>query len=289
MPFFIEVGAHVATNELDAACKVVRQATHLSPSVAIILGSGLGELAQYVEHPVAIPFSDLPGFARTTAAGHRGQLLVGYLGGCCVAVLQGRYHLYEGHSIERATFPVHLMHRLGAETLIVSNASGGINPRFSSGEVVLIDSHIHLMMRSSFAGSMISSEHRSMGNVHRHGDVYDPVLSSLAKRLAIRSGFALQSGTYLATLGPNYETRSEYRFFRKLGADMVGMSTVPEVLTAAALGMKVLGFSVVTNVAQPDALAKTDHSEVLDWANAAQQRLLPLVKSILSTLSGHPD
>ncbi len=277
---------------LGQCIDVVRSTTDFSPQVAVILGSGLGALAENVDLVASFPYEKLPGFPTTSAAGHRGNLLLGRLGSKNVIVMQGRAHLYEGHSLERVTFPVNLMHRLGAQTLIVSNASGGINPRFRSGEVVLIDSHINLMFRTSphTCSHSIGSTQRNDLSIDcpstplRSDQVYNPSLQDKCISIAARQGFSLKQGTYLATLGPNYETRSEYRFFRKIGADMVGMSTVPEVIAATQLGLQVLGFSVITNVANPDQLQKTDHSEVLDWANTAQQRLLPLVSQLLTEI-----
>ena len=281
-------------SQLQAACETVRAQTAIIPQVAFVLGSGLGGLADWVEHAQAIPYLNLEGFPTTSAQGHQGELVLGYLAGVPVVMMRGRAHLYEGHSVAKATFPIRLMRQLGAETLIVSNASGGINPRFESGQVVLMDSHIDLLFRPQ--GPKITTNGAATlpyGQVGRRGDVYDESLRRLAVRVASKLGYPLAQGTYLATLGPNYETRAEYRFFRMIGADMVGMSTVPEVLVAVEEGLRVLGFSVVTNVAKPDstpnAVSKTDHAEVLDWANVAQQRLLPLVRQILSAISGHPD
>jgi purine-nucleoside phosphorylase len=173
------------------------------------------------------------------------------------------------------------MHALGIDSLIVSNASGGINPRLRSGQVVLIDNHIDWMNRSGLGASEANQGAASAGLPHRVGNPYDSRLMELAEQLAIRLGFSLSRGTYLATLGPNYETRAEYRMFAKLGADMVGMSTVPEVILANQLGLKVLAFSIVTNVAKPDVQTVTDHEEVLDWSRKAQSQLVPLIQRIL--------
>lgn len=252
--------------------------------VGLILGSGLGWVADKIEHATAIDYSSIPHFPLLTASGHAGKLVLGYLSGMPVAAMKGRAHLYEGHNVEVATYPVHCLHRLGCEILIVSNASGGLNPRFQSGDVVAIDSHIDLMMRSRRFSHLNSQVFQSTQQ-----PMYDPGLIQIASKAAIRCGFSLARGTYLATLGPNYETRAEYRFFRRVGADMVGMSTVPEVLVAVETGMRVLGFSIVTNVANPDAMTKTNHEEVLSWGSKAQRKLEPLLGSLLSDLSGPPD
>ena len=197
--------------------------------------------------------------------------------------MQGRAHLYEGWTASKATFPLRCMHALGIESVIISNASGGINPRFHSGQIVLIDNHIDWMNRSGVNAMEADGGAASEGLPHRVGNPYDAGLLSLAEQLAIKQGFALARGTYLATLGPTYETRAEYRMFAKLGADMVGMSTVPEVLLANQLGLKVLAFSIVTNVATPDVQSVTDHAEVHDWSRKAQSQLVPLIESILGT------
>jgi purine-nucleoside phosphorylase len=269
---------------LSQSCAAIRSHRDLKPHVGLILGSGLGWVADKIEHATAIDYSLIPHFPVSTAAGHAGKLVVGYLSGLPIVAMKGRTHLYEGHAVDVATYPVRCMQKLGAEILIVSNASGGVNPRFQSGEVVAIDSHIDLMMRPRVMGSREPDIFLSPRQ-----PMYDASLIRMASKAAIRCGFALPQGTYLATLGPNYETRAEYRFFRKIGADMVGMSTVPEVQVAVELNMRVLGFSVVTNVANPDSLAKTDHAEVLSWSARAQRKLEPLLASLLSDLSGPPD
>ena len=253
--------------------------------MGLILGSGLGLLAERIDNACRIPYADIPGFPESRVPGHAGNFVLGYLSGTPVVAMQGRAHLYEGWSAAKATFPLRCMHALGIHSLIVSNASGGINPRFHSGQVVLMDNHIDWMNRSGVNASEGASGAAAMSVPHRVGNPYDAGLLNLAEQLAIRQGFALTRGTYLATLGPNYETRAEYRMFATLGADMVGMSTVPEVLLANQLGVKVLAFSIVTNVATPDVQKVTDHEEVLDWSRKAQSQLVPLIESILA----HPN
>jgi len=219
-----------------------------------------------------------------------------------VVALAGRAHLYEGWSPQQATYPVRVLAALGVKNLVVSNASGGINHRFRSGQVVLIDQHIDAMRRSPFTINKASphplinpeqdivatNSTPTMPADHhtRLGSTYDERLMGHAEQEALKLGYALARGTYLATLGPTYETRAEYRMFARMGADMVGMSTVPEVIIARSLGLRVLAFSIVTNVATPDAPTKTDHSEVLDWSQQAQSRLVPLIKNMLSQSSG---
>lgn len=269
---------------IEVACQFIDAKTSLfRPCTGLILGSGLGSLADRIENAIRIPYREIPGFPISQVPGHAGNLVLGYLGSKPVVAMQGRAHLYEGWTPAQATFPLRCMHSLGIRSLIVSNASGGINPRFHSGQVVLIDNHIDWMQRTGINASESESGAASQGVPHRAGDPYDHDLRLLAENLAIQLGFALPRGTYLATLGPNYETRAEYRAFRTLGADMVGMSTVPEVLLANQLGIRVLAFSIVTNVASPDAQSITDHQEVLDWSRKAQTQLVPLIEKILAS------
>jgi purine-nucleoside phosphorylase len=265
----------------DACAYISKRVGAFQPRFGLILGSGLGNLADHIENPQRIPYDEIPGFPVSHVAGHAGVLVMGMLGAVPVVAMQGRAHFYEGWSPRQATFPLRCMHAMGIDSLIVSNASGGINPRFRSGQVVLIDNHIDWMNRSGLVSSEASQGAASAGLPHRVGNPYDSRLMELAEQLAIRLGFSLSRGTYLATLGPNYETRAEYRLFAKLGADMVGMSTVPEVILANQLGLKVLAFSIVTNVAKPDVQTVTDHEEVLDWSRKAQSQLVPLIQRIL--------
>jgi len=275
----------VAEPSLEQACQIVsKRSQGLRPAVGLILGSGLGLLADRIQNATVIPYSEIPGFPASRVPGHAGNFVVGQLSGMPVVAMQGRAHLYEGWSTSKATFPLRCMHALGIRTVIVSNASGGINPRFHSGQVVAIDNHIDWMNRSGIQSTEWNLGAATFGVPHRAANPYDASLLALAEQLAIQQGFTLARGTYLATLGPNYETRAEYRMFAKLGADMVGMSTVPEVIVANQLGLKILAFSIVTNVAKPDVQSVTDHAEVLDWARKAQSQLVPLIESLLSNL-----
>ena len=264
-------------------------------TVGLVLGSGLGSLANEIESEITIPYASIPGFPLSHVSGHAGNLVLGRIGRSWVAALAGRSHLYEGWAPEHATYPVRVLAAMGVKQLVVSNASGGVNPRFRSGQIVLIDQHIDAMRRSPFSAGELSSSGAAdvgegamfrAGHHARLGSTYDDQLMREAERVSITLGFALHRGTYLATLGPTYETRAEYRMFAKIGADMVGMSTVPEVVVARALGIRVLAFSIVTNVATPDAPSKTHHSEVLDWSKQAQMQLVPLIKTMLSDPEG---
>ncbi|MEQ1829923.1 MAG: purine-nucleoside phosphorylase [Pirellula sp.] len=268
----------------DACESIRRRVKKFQPRVGLILGSGLGTLADLIQHAATVPYDSIPGFPVSHVSGHAGNLVLGFLGTTPVVAMQGRSHLYEGWSAIQATLPLRCMHSLGIESVIISNASGGINPRFESGQVVLIDNHIDMMNRSGIEASEFNGGVMQFGLPGRKGNPYDADLMRMAEERAIRLGFSLAQGTYLATLGPNYETRAEYRFFAKLGADMVGMSTVPEVSLACHLGLRVLAFSIITNVAKPDAPNKTDHAEVLDWSRKAQWQLIPLIQTIVKDL-----
>jgi len=275
----------VSEVSIEDACQVIlRRSNSFRPRVGLILGSGLGMLADRIVDDCRIPYGEIPGFPESRVPGHAGNLVLGCLKGMPVVAMQGRAHLYEGWNAMEATLPLRCMHALGIESLIVSNASGGINPRFSSGQVVLIDNHIDWINRTGISSAEASRGAAKLGLPHRVGNPYSPEFLKIAEDHAIQLGFALSRGTYLATLGPNYETRAEYRMFAKLGADMVGMSTVPEVLVANQLGLRVLAFSIVTNVATPDVQSVTDHQEVLDWSCKAQSQLVPLIESLIKKM-----
>lgn len=258
------------------------------PQAAIILGSGLGGLADEIANPLRIDYADLPGFARATASGHRGQLMFGTLDDVAVVAMAGRMHRYEGHSDARVTFPVRLMAALGATTLIVSNAAGGLNPMLSVGDIVVINDHIDLAKKG---GRSLLCEAPNAPIPGKRGltpvpTLYDNQLSQVALAAARAGDFAAILGTYIATLGPTYETRAEYRMMRQFAGDVVGMSTAPEVCVAAMLGMRVLGLSMVSNVASPDQPQSTDHQDVLAAGQAAQSKLRIIVAATLRHLIG---
>lgn len=254
-----------------------------SPTAALILGSGLGELGNQVREPVMIPYSEIPGFPPPTVAGHKGALIGGSLEGKNVLLMQGRFHCYEGHSFQEVTFPVHLMKSLGVKTLIVTNASGGLNPEFSPGDLMLITDHINLM-----GGNPLVGLKNSGGDIFPDlSRAYDQSLRSLAKDVAWETGVPLVEGVYVALLGPSYETPAELRFLRGIGADAVGMSTVPEVITAVYLKIRVLGISCVTNVhnlksEEPGIDKGVNHHEVLDVAARIQPVFQRLIKGIIA-------
>lgn len=273
---------------LASTLSVIRQTTDLQPRFGIILGSGLGGLVDAIQQPQVWDFAQLPGFGTSTAGGHRGQLVLGQLGGVPVVAMAGRLHRYGGWSTAQVTFPVSVMHGLGASQLIVSNAAGGVNPKYCVGDIVVIADHIDWMYGRPAARFAVSSgaapgSAAPVDTVRRGGNVYDPAMMQTALGASRRGGFAAYQGTYLGTLGPNYETRAEYRMMRRLGADVVGMSTVPEVLAAASLNMRVLALSMVSNVACPDAPNVANHDEVLAAGAAAEPRMRRIVETVLET------
>ncbi len=265
-------------DDASLAAATIRGAWNCSAKTAVILGTGLGDLADQIDAHQTIPYRGIPGFPRSTALAHKGRLVCGQLGGTPVIAMQGRCHLYEGYSLAQVTLPTRVLIALGIETLIVTNAAGGVNPNYCTGDVMLIDDHINLM----WLGGMLlqASERRQR--------LYDSGLAAQAERIARGSDFALRRGVYLAVTGPSYETRAEYRAFRRMGADCVGMSTVPEVLVAAAAGLKVLGLSAITNVARPDAPQTVSAEEVALVAAAALPKVRTIVEGIVGLASDRP-
>jgi purine-nucleoside phosphorylase len=268
-------------SQVEVAASVVREKWPTAARAGIILGSGLGGLAEEISVEATIEYSDIPHFPQVSALGHRGLLVCGKLDGVPVVAFQGRFHLYEGHDAQRASLPVRLAHRLGANTLIVSNAAGGVNPHYEVGDVMLIEDQINMM----FDNPLIGINDEQLGP--RFPDMsapYDRELMLAAAEIARRENFVLHQGVYVAMLGPTYETRAEYRMVKQLGADAVGMSTVPEVLVARHEGMRVLGLSTITNVCSPDALGETSGEEVIAAAATTAGKLTTLVRGIVATL-----
>ena len=258
------------------ACSLIRDAFEPTPELAIILGSGLGGIADKITNSVSISFSRIPGFATSTAKGHRGELILGELEGRHVVAMAGRYHRYEGWSVEQVSYPVSVLYALGANKLIVSNAAGGVNPNLCVGDIVIIRDHINWL------GTKANIDHCEVSTLQRSKVVYDDQLCRIARDTSVANGFTAVEGTYLATIGPNYETRAEYRMMRRLGVDVVGMSTVPEMMEAARVGLRTLGLSMVSNVASPDAPVEADHAEVLEAGQAAGSKMEAIVRSVLN-------
>ena len=267
--------------QVEETADAVRRVWPQTPQAGIILGSGLGGLAKEIDGEAIVDYPAIPHFPRTTAVGHAGKLVCGKLAGARVIAFQGRFHLYEGHAAQTAALPVRLLKALGAEALVVSNAAGVLNPQFAAGDVMLIDDHINLL----FDNPLVGANDDALGP--RFPDMsapYDRELQSLAMNVAMEHGFVLHRGVYAAVLGPNYETRAEYRMLRRLGADAVGMSTVPEVLAARHADLRVLGLSIITNVGSPDALGQTTAHDVLAVAGQAATKLATIVRGVVQKL-----
>lgn len=256
----------------------------VTPSCAIVLGSGLGGLAQRVERAVRIPFAEIPGFPTATVVGHAGELIVGTLRGVPVVMLAGRLHLYEGHDPSLAAFPVRVLHALGAPVYLASNAAGGINRAFAPGDIMLITDHLNLMARNPLIGHVVPGDTRFPDMTA----AYDPALQDAMRRAAHDTGVALREGVYAAVLGPSFETPAEVRMLGGLGADAVGMSTVPEVIVARVLGMRVAALSLVTNVAAGLSGQTLNHEEVLEVGRAAADRVEQLVCAFVERLTAAP-
>lgn len=276
-------------SKVEAARDAILSRKVFQPQVAIVLGSGLGGLGELVAHPYRIPYAEIPHFPRTHAVGHAGQLVLGYLHGVAVVLMQGRVHFYEGWSSEQVTFGLRCMHALGAECFVATNAAGGLNARYRAGDLMVIDSHLDMIGRRGLDSSSDGQPLPLAQGVGRSANPYDAQLIEQVVALARNEDVALHRGCYLATSGPTYETRSEYRMFRSFGADAVGMSTVPEVKLASALQMSVLAFSVITNVASTDLPVSTTHDEVVDVGRIAGVRLSRLLGGLLEDWAGCPD
>jgi purine-nucleoside phosphorylase len=236
-------------------------------------------LAQEIETEASIDYETIPHFLRATATGHRGRLVCGLLAGASVMAMEGRFHAYEGYSLQQITLPIRVMKALGAELLIVTNACGGMNPNFASGDIMLIDDHINLIGSSPLVGINDDALGPRFPDMSRP---YDPVLIEQALAIARRENFAAHKGVLVAVLGPNLETRAEYRFLRLIGADAVGMSTVPEVIVAVHCGLRVLGCSIVTDLCLPDALEPVDVAQIISIANSAEPKLRKIILGVLA-------
>lgn len=263
--------------DVQDAARAVRDRDARVPEMALVLGSGLGSLADLVEDPTLIATHDLKGYPRSTVAGHNGRLVIGQLEGRDVVFVQGRVHLYEGHPVAAVAFPVRLVHALGVRKLLVTNAAGGINPAFTPGTLMFITDHIN----AAFANPLVGP---NMDGGPRFPDMsapYDPDWLDRAEHLALQQGIATRRGVYLWTLGPSYETKAEIKYFARLGADVVGMSTVPEVIQALYLGMRVLGISTITNPAAGLNAMPLNHEEVLEVGQQVRGRLERLVRAVV--------
>jgi purine-nucleoside phosphorylase len=274
----------VATSLYDrvqAAAEVVRGRTALVPQVGLILGTGLGGLAREIAVEAEVPYEEIPGFPLSTVETHAGKLLLGRLGGRPVVAMQGRFHRYEGYDLQQVTFPVRVMHALGARTLVVSNACGGMNPLWGPGDLVLLSDHINLLGDNPLVGP---NDERLGPRFPDMSAPYDPELRAVARTVALELGIVLREGVYVAVPGPNLETRAEYRMLRAFGADVVGMSTVPEVIVAGHQGMRTVGISIITDQCLPDALEPADIGRIIATAGRAEPHLTRLVTALVERL-----
>lgn len=273
---------NVLSRAIAGAVDAVRSKTDVEPDVAVVLGTGLGGLAKEIEVNAEIAYEDLPGFALPTVESHAGRLLFGNLGGKKVVAMQGRFHRYEGYTMQQIVFPVRVLHGLGAKTLIVSNACGGMHPLWNPGELMLLADHINLLGDSP----LIGENDESLGpRFPDMSEPYDPELRDIARNVARDLHIVLREGVYVAVTGPNLETRAEYRFLRGIGADVVGMSTVPEVIAAVHMSMRVLGISIITDACLPDALEPVDVTQIIATAAAAEPDLTRLVSAVLERMA----
>jgi purine-nucleoside phosphorylase len=266
---------------IESAAAVVRAAFGRRPDAAIILGTGLGRLAGEIETAAVIDYRDIPGFPLSTVESHAGRLLCGTLGGATVIAMQGRFHRYEGYTLKQVTFPVRVLRALGAEVLIASNACGGLNPLWEAGDLMLIADHINLLGDNPLIGP---NDDRLGPRFPDLSEAYDPRLRALARDVSREAGIVMREGVYVAVPGPNLETRAEYRMLRAIGADVVGMSTVPEVLVARHAGMRVLGLSIVTDMCLPDALEPATVERIIAVAAGVEPRLTRVVRGLLERL-----
>ncbi len=268
---------------IEEARRFIRERTQSSPRIGIVLGSGLGGLAKKIQVDLAVPYGDIPHFPVSTVEFHAGNLLFGRIAGGEVVAMEGRFHYYEGYSMQEVTFPVRIMKALGVEYLILSSACGGMNPFMAPGDIMLIADHINLLGDNPLIG--INDD--ELGP--RFPDMSEPYsleLMARAEKIALEEKIPLRKGVYVAVAGPNLETRSEYRFLRGIGADVVGMSTVPEVIVAVQSGLRVLAFAVITDACLPDALEPVDIEKIIRIAGSAEPKLMKLMMRVVEDLAG---
>ncbi len=268
-------------DQIQDAAAAVRARWAGTPSVGIILGTGLGKLTEDIAADAVIPYEAIPHMPRSTAPSHKGQLVCGTLGGKPVVAMEGRFHFYEGYPLRQITFPVRVMKALGCEVLIVSNACGGMNPQWAKGDLMLIEDHINLIGDNPLIGK---NDDRLGPRFPDMCEPYDRKLLALAQRVALEEKIVCHKGVFVAVAGPNLETRAEYRFLRAIGADVVGMSTVPEVIVGVHAGLRILGLSVITDQCLPDALEPVSLPEIIATANAAEKKLRVLVRRVVAEL-----
>jgi len=266
-------------DQIQEAVTAIRKHWNKTPHAGLILGTGLGNLAKRIETDVVIPYEEIPHFPKSTSLTHAGQMVLGRLEELPIIAMEGRLHAYEGYNCQQITFPVRVMKAMGAGLLVVSNACGGMNPQYKQGDIMMIEDHINLMGVNPLVGV---NDDRLGPRFPDMVEPYDHKLIDTALEIARLENFAAHKGVYVGVLGPNLETRAEYRFLRNIGADVVGMSTVPEVLVAVHAGMRVLGISIVTDLCFPESLKPANIEEIIATANAAEPNLTKIVCGILA-------
>lgn len=264
------------------ALQYLNNQTDFKPEYLIILGTGLGRLADQIKLETAISYGDIPHFPISTVESHEGRLLFGYLEGKNVVAMQGRFHYYEGYSMQQIVFPLRVARKLGVHTMIVSNAAGGMNPLFSRGDVMCITDHINLLGDNPLIGPNDDELGLRFPDM---SEPYTPELIQLAEQVALDEGIRMQKGIYISVPGPNLETRAEYRFLRMIGGDVVGMSTVPEVIAAVHMQMRILGMSVITDECFPDALKPVKMADILEAADIAEPKMTRIIMGVIKRLS----
>ena len=265
-------------DQIQEACSYIRQQWDHDPHAGVILGTGLGPLVEKIEVEAMIDYESIPHFPKSTVVSHRGRLVCGKLCGLRVMVKEGRFHMYEGYPLKKITLPVRVMKHLGAQLLVVSNACGGMNPNFRCGDIMMIDDHINLMGDNPLIGI---NDDRLGPRFPDMSEPYDRHLIDVALETARLNNIVAHKGVFVAVSGPNLETRAEYRFLRAIGCDVVGMSTVPEVIVAAHCGLRTVGLSVITDMCLPDALEAADVAKIIATANAAEPKLTKLVMGVM--------
>lgn len=268
-------------NQIKEAVNFIRRCTKMRPDIGIILGTGLGGLAKEIKKTAVIEYENIPHFPVSTVESHHGKLIFGKLGNKNVVAMQGRFHYYEGYTMQQITFPVRVMKSLGVKTLLISNAAGGMNPHFQHGGIMLITDHINFLGDNP----LIGTNDDALGP--RFPDMSEPYsrqLIKIADDVALNLKIKVQHGVFVAVPGPNLETKAEYRFLRFIGADAVGMSTVPEVIVAVHMGMKVLGFSIITDECFPDSLKPANVKEIIAVANKTEPKLTSIMKEVVKRI-----
>ncbi len=267
--------------EIKVAAKYILNKTNLSPKIGIILGTGLGSIADSIKKEIEIDYSEIPGFPLSTVVGHKGKLVIGLINGVAVVALQGRFHFYEGYDMNKVAFPVRVMKYLGIETLIVSNASGGLNPDFEIGDLMVINDHINLFPTNPLIGPNIAELGPRFPDM---SEVYNPTYIKNAFEIAKTHHIKLHQGVYAGLTGPTFETPAEYKYIRIIGADAVGMSTVPEVIAARHMAMNVFGISVITDIGIAGSIEEITHEQVIENAKKNEKNLVLLVAELVKAI-----